>query len=100
MAMDRVFNQKLFILGNEKGQSTVEYILLIAVIVSLVSIFFKSQLFQGYFGDNGQIASAFKGKMEYTYRHGINGKKFFTQPNYSRHESYNGRFFGAKETYP
>jgi len=99
MVMDRIFSKKLFLL-NERGQSTVEYILLIAVVVSLVSIFFKSPLFQGYFGDGGKIASTFKGKMEYTYRHGINGRKFFTQPNYSSHESYNGRFFGAKETYP
>jgi Flp pilus assembly pilin Flp len=99
MAMDRVFFKKRILL-NESGQSMVEYILLIAVIVSLVSIFFKSPLFQGYFGNDGKLSQAFKGKLEYTYTHAVDGKEFYRTPNYNSHDSYRGRFFSAKELYP
>jgi hypothetical protein len=99
MVMGRFFAKKQILL-NQDGQSMVEYILLIAVVVSLVSILFRSDLFQGYFGDNGKLSEAFKGKLEYTYRHAVNGKAFFRTPNYSSHESYNRRFFSAKDVYP
>ena len=99
MVMGRFFAKKRILL-NQDGQSMVEYILLIAVVVSLVSILFKSDLFQGYFGDNGKLSEAFKGKLEYTYRHAVNGKAFFRTPNYSSHESYRGRFYAPRDVYP
>ena len=100
MDMDRFYNQRKTLLDNQSGQSMVEYILLLAVVISIVSVVFNSDLFKGYFGDGGQLAQAFRGKIEYTYTHAINGKEFFRRPNYESHDSYNGRFFAAQEVYP
>ena len=93
-----VFIKKL----NQFGQSTVEYILLFAVVGALISFVFKSQQFQDLFGDNGRFNTVFKRKLEFSYRHGLEGEKPFQTPNYSigAHDSYNGRFFGAKDAYP
>lgn len=102
MDMGRFFFKKQFL--SQKGQSSVEYIMLMAIIISLVSVFFKSDLFQSYFGDDGTVARVFKGRLEYTYTHAISGTEFFNSPNFTRHDSYVGgqgtRFFGAKNVYP
>ena len=99
--MDLVRNTKLSIL-KDKGQSTVEYILLLAVIISLVSFVFNSDAFKALFGENGQFANVYKRELEYSYRQGRFGRVRFQTPNYSsgQHDSYNGRFFGAKDAYP
>ena len=100
MDLDWRRNKRQTILENNAGQSMVEYILLLAVVVALVSVVFNSDLVKGYFGDNGRLAEAFRGKIEYTYTHAVNGKKFFRVPNYDRHDSYNDRFYSVVETYP
>lgn len=87
---------------NEKGQSTVEYILLFAVVISLVSFVFKSQAFNNLFGKEGKFADVYRRELEYTYRHGRYGRELFQTPNYKsgRHDSYNERFFGSRNAYP
>jgi len=87
---------------NIKGQSTVEYILLFAVVISLISFVFKSDLYKGLFGDNGKFSSVYRKEMEYSYTHGRPGQKGFQRPNYGsgNHDSYQGRFFSAKDPYP
>lgn len=90
----------------QTGQSTVEYILLLAVVVIAVNTVFKSKAFQSIFGENGKFSKEFRGEAEYSYRHAIRGRKLFREPNYARkHDSYiqsgsSTRFFGAKEPYP
>ncbi len=100
--MDMVRIRKILLLKNEKGQSTVEYILLFAVIASLASFVFKSSVFLDLFGDNGTFGNVYKRKVEYSYRHGLDGSTPFTAPNYSGgdHDTYKGRFFGPVEAYP
>ncbi|MBT4790631.1 MAG: class III signal peptide-containing protein [Halobacteriovoraceae bacterium] len=87
---------------NQKGQSAVEYILLIAVVVSIVTFVFKTEAFKGLFGDNGQFADVYKRELEYSFRHALGDRKPFRTPNYrsGQHDSYNGRFFGSKDAYP
>lgn len=104
MDMDRLYDQRESFLDNQAGQSMVEYILLLAVVTSLVSVVFGSDLFQGYFGDGGRLAEAFRGKIEYTYTHAINGKEFHRNINYESHDSYkkggDTRFFTNLTAYP
>lgn len=85
----------------QKGQSTVEYILLFAVVATLVTFVFKSKQFQDLFGDEGKFANIYKKEIEYSYRHGLGGREPFTQPDYksAQHDSYSGRFFGAVDAY-
>ena len=54
---------------NQRGQTVVEYILLLSVAVSLVTPFYKSATFQKYFGDNGEIGRVYKVEAEWGYRH-------------------------------
>lgn len=100
MVMDR--NNFSRVKLDERGQSTVEYILLFAVIISLITFVFQSDAYQALFGDNGKFTSVFKREIEYSYRHGLGGRKRFERPSYNtgRHDSYNGRFFGARDAYP
>lgn len=99
MDMDRVGN--IFKI-NQIGQSTVEYVLLFAVVASIASFVFKSDAFGKLFGEQGKFANVYKRELEYSYRHGLSGRKVFSQPNYSSgsHDSYSGRFFGSKDAYP
>ncbi|MEX0798900.1 MAG: hypothetical protein WD025_05620 [Bacteriovoracaceae bacterium] len=91
---------------NQKGQSTVEYVLLLAVVISLVSVVFKSDFWQSYFGENGKFDEVFRARIEYSYRHTLEGNEFYATPDYEsrNHDSYykNGstRFFRSKEAYP
>ncbi len=86
----------------QQGQSTVEYILLFAVVIALVSLVFQSSEFKNLFGKNGKFSDKFRREMEYSYRHGLSGDKPFKEPQYKErvHDSYNGRFFGARDAYP
>ena len=99
------FRNKKFILLNQKGQSSVEYILLFAVVVVLATTVFKSEAFIKLFGQDGLFAKTYREEIEFSYRHTLGGRKAFTTPNYdSPHSSYQGgsgtRFFGAKDAYP
>ncbi|MCO4753809.1 MAG: hypothetical protein KC478_04980 [Bacteriovoracaceae bacterium] len=91
---------------NHSGQTLVEYILLLAVVVSLTTFAFKSDYWQSYFGPDGKIDEVFRARLEYSYRHALGGKDFYSQPNYGdrNHDSYydNGstRFFRPREAYP
>ena len=86
----------------ETGQSTVEYILLFAVMASISTLVFQSNQFDNLFGDEGQFAEVYKRETEYSYRHALGSRKVFETPNYKarKHDSYNGRFFGSKDAYP
>lgn len=87
---------------DQKGQSAVEYILLITIVSFLISLVFKSDEFKNLFGKNGKFSDVFKRELEYSYRHGLGGRTPFTTPNYgsSIHDSYNDRFFGPTDAYP
>ena len=86
----------------EKGQSTVEYILLFAVVIVILASVVQSDAFQGLFGREGKFSDVYKRELEYSYRHGLAGRERFKKPNYrtGKHDSYNKRFFGPKNAYP
>lgn len=102
------YKNNFFLKLSNKGQSTVEYILLLAVAISVVTAVFKSQGFQNLFGEEGTFNAQFRMETEFSYRHGLGGKKFLPETiNYNdKHETYledSGsltRFFGAKDPYP
>ena len=89
-------------LNKQTGQSTVEYILLFAVVAVLVNFVISSDPFTNLFGRDGTFGDVYKRELEYTYRHALPGNEAYSEPNYSSedHDSYSGRFFGAKDAYP
>lgn len=99
---------KKSLLKNSLGQSMVEYIMLVAVVMTLAGTFFRSELFTQFFGDDGEFAKTYKNKMEYSYRHGLPLPVGTTPPTFNpastQHDTYfksgDTRFFGAKEKYP
>lgn len=96
---------------SQKGQTLVEYILLLAVAVSLVLTIYRSKAFKKLFGEQGLLGLQIKQQNEYSYRHA--GPKKGTGADISRtnkegnsHPSYTDpdvggtRFFGPKAGYP
>ncbi len=94
---------------NSRGQTAVEYLLLLAVSTSLVLTFLNSNFVKTMFGDNGKIGQFVKLESEFSYRHALprpsNGQDIPREnligtdhPSY-----YNGgstRFFGPRNVYP
>ena len=58
------------VLPSQLGQSTVEYILLLAVVISLVLTVFNSARFKDLLGEGGSFAVRMKDEMEWNYRFG------------------------------
>jgi hypothetical protein len=94
---------KIFL--DNRAQTVVEYVLLIAVVVAVGLGIFKSQLFRDYFGEEGSFVSAYRSELEYSYKFGVGGRGS-TEVNYSspNHPSFRSqgqtRFFGARDEYP
>jgi len=88
---------------SQLGQSTVEYLLLFTVIISIAYTIFNSSKFNEFFGKNGTIAKSYKNQVEFSYRHGLAGSEPLGNINYKdggSHKTYKGRFFSAKDAYP
>lgn len=99
-------NKKLFYLLDQKGQSSVEYLMLVVIIVSMTIAVLKSNAFQDFFGSQGQFATVYKSEIEFSYTNSYQGREAFEEPDYNNpdHSSYKGssgtRFFGANQEYP
>lgn len=96
---------------DQQGQTVVEYILLLAVAMSLVVTFYRSQTFQSLFGEQGSMGLLYKWEGEWGYRHAFTKGKTQGETNqpYSSaelHPSYYNasagetRFFGPSDPYP
>ena len=92
-------------INNSKGQSTVEYILLLAVVVSLALAFLNSPVFKRFVGKDSQLMQKLYVQMSYSYRHGRMGT--VDSSNYEKeHETYfnpdegRSRFFAPVTKYP
>jgi hypothetical protein len=99
----------------ERGQTTVEYILLFVVVISLVLTVYKSAAFRRMFGEQGEIGLKIKAQNEFSYRHAFHiggaqreaipdipreNKDITIHPSYVDSSSANeSRFFGPKEPY-
>lgn len=99
-------NQRLL---SQRGQTVVEYILLLAVSASLIVTFYRSSAFQRFFGSEGQFGKVHKLESEWGYRHALaTGRVPETnepKATASQHPSYfnskvgASRFFGASSQY-
>lgn len=58
------------LLKSERGQSAVEYILLLAVISSISYAFFNNAKFKAFFGKNSGYFTSLRQGMSYSYRYG------------------------------
>ncbi|MBI2521629.1 MAG: DUF4244 domain-containing protein [Bdellovibrio sp.] len=93
--------------GKESGQSTVEYILMLAVVASLAATILNSEMFKKLLGKDSVLFKKFARTLEYTYRHGVYGTIDPTQrtpPFGNAHDSYykdgKSRFFMSRDKYP
>jgi hypothetical protein len=95
---------------DQKGQTVVEYILLLAVALSLIVTFYRSNFFQRMFGDQGRVGKLYKSQSEFEYRHAFPWKSSMTTtfdkyPGASQHPSYfpdrdgESHFFGPSDPY-
>jgi len=92
---------------NSRGQSTVEYILLLAVVISLAYLVINSRKFKDLLGRNGTFANNMKNEAEWNYRFASPGNVGFSTINYgSSHPTYwnsvksTTHFIGPKDPYP
>lgn len=91
----------------QKGQSTIEYILLLAVVMLLVSVVFKSPLFTELLGEDSSFFKVLKNRMEFSYRYTHAGNRedsgLENITSAAQHESYSknskSRFAGATTEY-
>lgn len=75
-----------FLLG-QKGQSAIEYILLLGVIFALGIGIIRSAYFEDFIGQDSRIFAKLERSIEFTYRHALFGESGDrADPN--RHESY------------
>jgi len=90
---------------NKKGQSLVEYILLMGMLMMIALSIFKTQAFKNIFGEDSALFSKLRKQFEYEYRHGLSGFNDATDNSYGgEHETYykagKTRFFSPLEPYP
>lgn len=94
---------------SQTGQTMVEYMLLLAVALSLVITFYNSAAFKRLFGNQGSLGKTIKDESEFAYRHAYMRNKTEDvsreNRNGSVHPSYTNpsggsRFFSAKDPYP
>ena len=94
---------------SQSGQTMVEYMLLLAVALSLVITFYNSEAFKRLFGNQGSLGKTIKDESEFAYRHAYMRNKTGDVPRENRngsvHPSYTNpsggsRFFSAKDPYP
>jgi Flp pilus assembly pilin Flp len=81
----------VFSVKNEKGQSAVEYILLLAVLAALTFSVLRSPLFKDLLGPNSSFFRALAGRVQFSYRHGFEGSSAEGDSfNYSdpKHKTY------------
>lgn len=107
--MDFIWGREV-VVKNERGQTVVEYILLLAVAMSLVVTFYRSATFQRFFGTQGELGRLYKLDGEWGYRHAsMSGRTTESnQPKASAedHASYYNaeksqtHFFAPTDPYP
>ena len=97
-------------LRNQKGQTVVEYILLMAVSVSLIITFINSDIYKRIFGSGGSLGTMIKEQNQFAYRHAYvkrdtpdiprENPEGRDHPSYYNQTSGETRFFGPKLAYP
>ncbi|MBA2406356.1 MAG: hypothetical protein H0V66_16380 [Bdellovibrionales bacterium] len=101
------------VIKNQRGQTVVEYILLLSVAMSLVVTFYRSATFQRFFGSQGELGRAYKVDSEWGYRYAsmsdidrTTAEPNTPKPSAEEHASYYNKaksqshFFGPSDAYP
>ncbi len=104
--------QNLDLLKNKKGQSIVEYILLLAVLSSIGYSFYNNAMFKEFIKGEAGLFKRIRQGMEYSYRY---GRQFNNSIDYdnamnfdyrtNQHDTYfnnqenRSRFFGGTDPY-
>lgn len=93
---------------NQRGQTSVEYVLVLGVVLLLTMTVIKSNRFKSLVSGDGDVFQGYKNYMEYTYRHAYFDLKD-SQSNYGaytgNHNSYtqdsgiDTRFFLVRNPY-
>lgn len=109
--MAKSFN--LGLLRNHLGQTTVEYILLLAVITSLTYTFYNNKRFKNFLAGKEGMFAIMKNGMSYSYRYGLDYKqnvefdeKMQFEYTSNKHDTYynskdnTSRFFAGAVAYP
>lgn len=94
-------------LKNEIGQTTIEYILILAVIISIYGLFMKNPKVKEFMS-GGKVIEELATRIQFCYRHALPGSEKETYPAFYQsptHKSYSAgpgltRFFGPKAGYP
>jgi len=95
-------------LKNNLGQTTVEYILILFVIMTVYALVLKNPRMKQYMS-GGAIIEELATNIQYSYRHALPGNVKETYPAFyqsATHASYSGgatgttRFFGPRQGYP
>ena len=93
----------------QQGQSTIEYLFLMVVVVALFYSFFKSRYLQDY---TDELFSEISDSIQFSYHHGAPSggrtySKSYSNPGYGKtpHSTYyiggkNSHFFISHEQYP
>lgn len=95
---------------SERGQTVVEYLLLLVVAISLVLTFYNSEAFKRLFGPRGEIGKKIKSQNEFAYRHAYSqgrpdqdidrlNREGSIHPSYHDLEQGGTRFFGPLDAY-
>ncbi len=100
-----IFSQLRHHANKNSGQSVVEYVMILAVVVVLVMTVLRSAGFKNFFGPDSPLFEKYAKYLEYTYRHGMSGfddSKSDVMSN--THESYsqgkgNTHFFTSRDPY-
>ncbi len=84
-------------LKSQRGQTVVEYILLLSVAMSLVVTFYRSATFQKLFGDQGEVGKLYKLEAEWGYRHAHPNRRKM-EPNEPKTSAlYHASYFNTEE---
>jgi len=96
------------VLKNEKGQSSVEYVLLLVIVVVFVNTVIGSDIFKNFFGGESAFFQGLATGISRNYRYStivpesdvIGESPEFAHPSFAADGGGNSRFFVLAEEYP
>jgi uncharacterized protein (UPF0333 family) len=91
--------KKIVILSQNKGQSTVEYVLLLGVVLMIVIGIFRSDAFNRIFGENSAVFEEYRKIMEHNYRHAFFGSSATPRTNSARKQTTHESYITGSETH-
>ncbi len=96
------------ILKSRAGQSTVEYVLLLVVVMVFVNTVIRSETFQSFFGENSSFFNTMATGIARSYRYAdvvnedeaIEESPSLDHPSFTQDGGSNSRFFVIASEYP